>query len=582
LQYLTLLLFVKDNFELDINQIQQKLQPIIQHYTDLYNQSNDREIKQFAQIILTNINTQFGEIQNQTILTTQISNRKSFKLYFVRHGFSCANMYNELAKRKTFGLVSTEKTLQTTIQDPNLTDYGLISSKYVGNTFCISNIHKFFVSPLIRTWETALGFLHNAQESITLQVAPFTKEQSGDFSKTVGRNRDNYPYDFATNVDRFTRVKSLIAKNNVMYRLNNLDNVNVQTMDGSGVYSNDYYKEGNLLEFISYINKYINDNENVMLFGHSHVLQHILKQVKKEKIFPQVFINGAVYTPQELSEFLDNKKKNVLNNNTYVWEFEIENGEITTINLVNNGIVKPSPEQINEFQDKNILCETLEQTLGQTQMGYQIEQQINNMILQQNPELILNIILTKLNNLLNELQELFDGNNVIYQQNKLNEFGELFNKYRLYTDILNISNNDFKQKVVDFFRKNNNKMLNLLNYENSTIYNVQFLMSYNESQRIYVTTILQKVQYENNFQYNLQYFIDNNANKFNDSNYSSIFTYEKEFDINTFLQNIDINNLQNELLTNLQAPVCSDNGLVVQSNQLPVRINSGNMERTQT
>ena len=488
-------------------------------------------------------------------------------------------MYKELAKRKTFGLASTEKTLQTTIQDPNLTDYGLISSKYIGNAFCVSNIHKFFVSPLIRTWETALGFLHNAQQPITLQVAPFTKEQSEDFKnfkKIIGRNRDNYPYDFAINVDRFTRIKALMNKHNEMYQLNNLNNVSVKIVDGTNDYNDDYYKEGNLLEFISYINKYVNDNENIMLFGHSHVLQHILKQVKERTISPYVFIDGVQYTSETLSDFLDNKKKNVLNNNTYVWEFEIENGIITTIKLVNNGIVKPSIEQINEFKDKNKLCESR----GQTMVEYQSNEQINQMILQQNPELILNIILTKLNNLLNELQELFDGSNVIDQQNKLNEFGELFNKYRLYTDILNISNNDFKQKVVDFFRGNNDKMLILLYNinQNSTIYNVQFLMSYNQSQRTKVTTILQKVQHENNFQYNLQYFIDNNANKFNDSNYSSIFTHINQFDINTFLQNIDINNLQNELLTNLQAPVCSDNGLVVLSSKSPERINSRNME----
>ena len=53
------------------------------------------------------------------------------------------------------------KITQTSIKDPHLTDYGILSAKLIGEQFFEKKIkiNKFYVSPLIRTWETAYSFL---------------------------------------------------------------------------------------------------------------------------------------------------------------------------------------------------------------------------------------------------------------------------------------------------------------------------------------------------------------------------------------------------------------------------------------
>ena len=173
------------------------------------------------------------------------------------------------------------KITQTSIKDPHLTDYGILSAKLIGKQFFNDNnieFNKFYVSPLIRTWETAYSFLKQGIEFTPdkkLTIAPFTKEK--------GSTYDNQYYNFEENIERFIQYK--LAYN----KLNNEYNSYEETKDEiinlfntpfeNNLYISEHKKEGNIEEFIEFLKyeKDVKNNSNIMLFGNSNVLQNLLR-----------------------------------------------------------------------------------------------------------------------------------------------------------------------------------------------------------------------------------------------------------------------------------------------------------------
>ena len=94
--------------------------------------------------------------------------------YFVRHGYSCANMY---ADKNKIGS-SFKEVFGSGIKDPHLTNLGIIGSmmsgRYINDKLKDVTFDNCYCSPLIRTWETAACMFSDITDSFT--VAPYLKE----------------------------------------------------------------------------------------------------------------------------------------------------------------------------------------------------------------------------------------------------------------------------------------------------------------------------------------------------------------------------------------------------------------------
>ena len=86
----------------------------------------------------------------------------NLNFYYVRHGYSCANMKHDLSKSKDLGFVNHIKSKfdQIIVKDPNLSSYGinncLIANKELKKLELTSDKIDFICSsPLVRAIETA-------------------------------------------------------------------------------------------------------------------------------------------------------------------------------------------------------------------------------------------------------------------------------------------------------------------------------------------------------------------------------------------------------------------------------------------
>ena len=316
------------------------------------------------QNIINRLNNQSIQlsIEENRFIQNNYHNEKTFSLYFVRHAFSCANMYKEL----------NNKITQTLIKDPHLTDYGILSAKLIGEQFFEKKIkiNKFYVSPLIRTWETAYSFLKKDigfPTDLKLTIAPYTKEK--------GSTYDNQYYNFEENIERFKQYK--LAYNKLNNEYNSNEEIKYETINlfntpfKSNLYISEHKKEGNIKDFIEFLKyeKDVKDDSNIMLFGHSNVLQKLLMTIDN-KIYNNTegsrnFMKYKKYK-KSYNPFKTrinkptNYKENVLNNNVYIWKIDVKYGKIVDIELVNHGFPKPNKNDLkNIIKRCNTLCGSL-------------------------------------------------------------------------------------------------------------------------------------------------------------------------------------------------------------------------------
>ena len=151
----------------------------------------------------------------------------NFTITFFRHAFSCNNAVGRfksirkgfIVPSKLMELTGNETVIRSAKKDydPSLTIYGMISAigkgKQLDNTYELGNI-KICVSPLIRTWQTAILLFGQKNNNIELNVCPFLTEA---YPKIMGITfevkRGNQPIAFKLQLHKMYFFLKLLVEN---------------------------------------------------------------------------------------------------------------------------------------------------------------------------------------------------------------------------------------------------------------------------------------------------------------------------------------------------------------------------------
>ena len=292
--------------------------------------------------------------------------------YFVRHGYSCANYAKDLNNRFTRYLDT-----KFDLRDPHLTDYGIIGSIDGGNKINnnklseLKSIKKIYVSPLIRTWETAFLMFNGLEEKC--KVAPYLKETN--FGAPIIETRDNKPLSYEENKKRFNEFKKHLDKNTFKFKppntlTNYLNEIKQKktfpSFDEKKNYDDKYLGKGDINKFIRWV---INEDdkkpkEKYIVVAHGNIIREFLKK----------------YTDDSKKKTIDKYTKN----NNFIFKvdlnynIELKDYSISRIELIAEGVKKPDEhigDDIKKQENQYSLCKKKEKkdkkTIAQLPNSYQ-------------------------------------------------------------------------------------------------------------------------------------------------------------------------------------------------------------------
>jgi len=299
--------------------------------------------------------------------------------WFFRHGYSCFNLYKDKTK---IGMVF--KYLSNSNKDPHLTNWGIIGSIISGNyvnTNILNNvdIKMAFVSPLIRTWETAACMFSGNYDKFV--IGSFLREGRPDSKaqkSSMTNGSSDIPYQYEENIKRFeTFKKFLVSDNNnktfkyisnslkktyINKKLLTIKNVKISKVEE---YKNQHLLKGNLDMFMLWFaNKYPDIKGDVLVVCHGSL---ILKN------FVRTYMNNDKYK----------NIKHIHNNNNFGFKVTVNfpkrkytNDEIISdikrpllfkdenIKLIFNGVKKPKLNNISFINDIRLDCSLCTDKIG--------------------------------------------------------------------------------------------------------------------------------------------------------------------------------------------------------------------------
>ena len=156
------------------------------------------------------------------------------QITFIRHGYSCNN--------------ATEETNLDKDWDPSLTIYGILSAIKMGTTIAktYSKYEKInvCVSPLLRTWQTAILLFGNNYDTINLNICRYLTEAYppiGPFRAAFGRG--NTPIEFRWQLKKLYHFLQLLLQNKKSLGFNTdaskpkLKNINIKFFGMNHIYT---------------------------------------------------------------------------------------------------------------------------------------------------------------------------------------------------------------------------------------------------------------------------------------------------------------------------------------------------------
>jgi len=209
---------------------------------------------------------------------------KVFNFYFVRHAQSYANLYTDMMYQNILDLnifEAIDNYKKKSEKDPHLTDKGIINS-LIANIQISDLLPKFnyrFVSPLIRTYETALlMFDYNSYI-----IGPYLRENppfdillaNDDIAKTYN--------EYILRTNNFKKYMKKFIKDN---KINQIEKTKVNRLENYDNTINMYTDNGNLENFIIwFINKYntiIQKETDILTICHSNLIRTLVKNYDKD------------------------------------------------------------------------------------------------------------------------------------------------------------------------------------------------------------------------------------------------------------------------------------------------------------
>ena len=195
--------------------------PNIHNNNQLVCVGHSNKMKNLEKIIRTNsgdVNRIEGGSETEELLDSPIN-----KITFIRHGFSCNN---------TTGAGDKD-------WDPSLTVYGMLTAIKMGTTiaktYSDTNSINVCVSPLLRTWQTAILLFGKNYDTINLNICPYLTEAYPDLidqeildrfkikSPKLPSGRGNTPIEFRWQLKKLYHFLQLLIQNKDALGLKNED-----------------------------------------------------------------------------------------------------------------------------------------------------------------------------------------------------------------------------------------------------------------------------------------------------------------------------------------------------------------------
>jgi broad specificity phosphatase PhoE len=257
-------------------------------------------------------------------------------IYFIRHGYSCANLLEHSEKIKFLSetILSDKK-----YKDPHLTNWGIFSSILAGkflNSNSLENVKfdKIYCSPLIRTWETASCMFSNKYDNA--EIAPFLREKS-KIEKFINVEKSsiwNIPNNYKNNLNRFYTFKDFLdsllvflkdEKKRKFYE-KNFEHIKKFKIK-SRTYNKDFTEKGELDKFIEWYLKQNRTDKNIAVVCHGTLMR----------------------------EFIANNYKigKKLKNNNFCIRYDTEQ---KTLSVIFEGVRLPDVEKIEKIENTLSLC----------------------------------------------------------------------------------------------------------------------------------------------------------------------------------------------------------------------------------
>lgn len=254
--------------------------------------------------------------------------------YFVRHGYSCHNLTTEKMG------VDFRRFFRGKHTDPHLSNWGILASILSGINLekKITKISDIFVSPLLRTWETALCMFGNFTKNI--KVAPYLREEShfGIYSYASS------PRDFAENQLLFSNFKLHLVENDTTFTdiiSNNakIKNKIKQIINSRIVLSknlnlNNYESPGDLTKFVKWCVANNKKSRNILAVAHGKLLGNYYKSLTGEN-------------------YVNNNNKIIKS----VYNYSLTKGlTLKSIDIFYEGTMGPTKEELKKIKTVCSLC----------------------------------------------------------------------------------------------------------------------------------------------------------------------------------------------------------------------------------
>lgn len=261
----------------------------------------------------------------------EVNETPSVNITFIRHGLSCNNVAG-----------ISEKDY-----DPSLTIYGMLTAikkgEYLSNMYSKNDNINVCVSPLLRTWQTAILLFGKNYTTINLYICPYLTEAYADNPasfltlgkvKKIRLGRGNKPIEHKWQMFKLYNFLKLLKKNNFDFG-DYLETINIRFVDDEKKYSIFRIQNSDI--------QYTYKNENVDgggFFSKTHKIRQYdkLNAASNNNNYNRIDDKTGINTQlADLKEEYDN------NNEHNLWELTLSINPVNKITkiTVTEGVEKP-------------------------------------------------------------------------------------------------------------------------------------------------------------------------------------------------------------------------------------------------
>ena len=251
------------------------------------------------------------------------------EFYIFRHAYSCTNIIKLTSKFKYY-----KEYLNKTKKEPHITNWGIISATRASKKKLMKSIkaEEFYVSPLLRTWETAACMFPDIK---IFKIGKYLREGNkwtGPQEKDLLLGYSDTPGTKKVQLDRFNDFKKHVST-----LTDFLSKKEIKKIQNTRIIRRKYTKKDTLKGDIElFIQKTKFKKKKILVVCHGVIMQHFMKKHLSKDTF---------------KKFRKIKKKG--DNNLFGLKVLCDkNKKILSVKIIFNGYSnKKIPKKISEFND---------------------------------------------------------------------------------------------------------------------------------------------------------------------------------------------------------------------------------------